>query len=164
MGFFDKFKKEKLHDFEDSDIVAPVSGKMVPAVEISDSAFADELLGQTIGILPEDGTVVSPVNGKIVTMFDTGHAFGVEDNNGNTYLVHIGIDTVSMNGKGFQILVKQESSVKAGQPVISVDLKAVRDAGFDPIVMLIVIETPSDDFKVNYIPCGNVKKGQKINF
>lgn len=163
MGFFDKFKKEKLQDFEDSDIVAPVSGKMVSAVEIPDPVFADELLGQTIGIVPEDGTVVSPVNGKIVTMFDTGHAFGVEDNKGNTYLVHIGIDTVSMNGKGFRILVKQEASVKAGQPIISVDLKAVRDAGFDPTVMLIVTETSSDDFKVNYIPCGNVNKGQKIN-
>lgn len=164
MGLFDKlFNKNEVPTFEDTDIVSPVTGKMIPANEISDAVFAQEMMGQTIGIIPSEGTVVSPVNGKIVTMFPTGHAFGVMTNDGNGFLVHIGIDTVSMNGKGFKTFVKQGDKVKAGQKIVTVDLNEVTKAGYDTTVMLIVTDKSSNDYKVNYIDLKEVLKAEKIN-
>lgn len=164
MGLLDKLlKKEEIPVYSDLDVVSPVTGKMIPANQIQDTVFAQEMMGQTIGIIPTDGIVVSPVNGKIVTLFPTGHAFGVMANDGNCYLVHIGIDTVNMNGKGFKTFAKQGDTIKAGQKIIQADLNEIKKLGYDTTVMLIVTDKSKDDFHVNYINLGNIKKGQKIN-
>ncbi|MDO4467390.1 MAG: PTS glucose transporter subunit IIA [Bacillota bacterium] len=164
MGFFDKFKKkEALPSFSDENIVAICSGKMIPPSEISDPLFQQEMMGQTIGFVPSKGTFVCPVNGTVTMTFPTGHAFGILGNDGNGYLVHIGIDTVSMNGKGFKTLIKQGQSVKAGQVAVEVDLKAIEKAGLSTTTMLIVTDKKEADFKVNYIPFGAVEKCQIIN-
>lgn len=84
--------------------------------------FAQEIMGQTIGFVPKNGLIVSPANGTLEVVFQTGHAFGVRMQDGTGLLVHIGINTVDMNGKGFKIFARQGDTVKAGQPIIFVDL------------------------------------------
>ena len=164
MRFFDKlFGKKEDISIDDSPVVAPVTGKMVSASERSDPVVAQEVLGQTIGIVPTDNTVVSPISGTVEAMFETGHAFGVRTDSGLGLLVHIGVDTVSLEGKGFKTAVVQGDKVKAGQKIVEVDFEAVKAAGFDTTVMLIVSEPPTEGFKINYIENTDVKNGQVIN-
>ena len=164
MGLFDKiFKKDELQVFKDTDIVSPVTGKMIPANEISDPVFGEEMMGQTIGIIPSNGDVVCPVNGIVEVAFPTGHAFGIKGNDGNSYLVHIGIDTVSLNGNGFKMLLKQNQQVTAGQIAVEANLTAIKKSGLDTTTMLIVTEKEDPNFKVDYIGFQNVEKGKKIN-
>ena len=164
MGFFDKFKKNDTIPVTDSkDIVAPVKGTMIPPSEISDPVFAQEVMGQTIGFVPEEETIVCPVNGKVEVLFPTNHAFGIRDAFGTVFLVHIGIDTVSLNGKGFKAFIKVGDQVKAGQKAVEIDTNKLKNAGYNLTTMLIVSEKETEDFKVNYIPYGTVEKGQKIN-
>lgn len=159
MGLFRRFsKKEELKD-----VLSPVQGEMIAAKDIKDPVFSEELMGQTIGIIPENGDIVCPVSGTVSAMFPTGHAFGITTSEGNGFLVHIGIDTVSLNGKGFQTFIKQGEKVKAGQKAVEMNLNVVKEEGYDPTVMLIVSDSIRDDYKVNYIDYGPVEKGQIIN-
>lgn len=163
MGLFDKlFKKEELPTFLDSDVVAVCEGELIPAEKISDPVFAQEMMGKTVAIEPTSGEIVSPVNGTLEAVFPTGHAFGVRGKDGTGYLVHIGIDTVSMNGKGFKVLKKQGDSVKAGELVVKVDLKEVEAAGHPKTTMIIVTE-PVDGKSYNYIDFSSVEKNQIIS-
>lgn len=164
MGLFNKLfgKKDSLETIDNS-VVAPVTGRLVSASELSDAVFAQEMLGQTVGIIPADNVVVAPANGTIEMIFDTGHAFGMKTDDGVGLLVHIGVDTVSLNGKGFKVFAKQGDAVKAGQKLVEVDFDAVKAAGLDPTVMLIVTEQPTEGFKINYIDNADVENGQVIN-
>lgn len=162
MALFKFLQKDKIV-FKDTDIVALGSGKMISPKEINDSLFAEEMMGQTIGFILSDGEVVAPANGTLEVMFPTGHAFALRMNDNTGLLVHIGIDTVNLKGKGFKVLKKQGDKVKAGEPIVKVDLNVVKDAGYDPTTMLIVTE-PSDEGKIiNYIDFGDVQKSQIIN-
>lgn len=164
MGLFDKiFSKKDGSSMADNTVVAPVTGKMVSASELSDAVFAQEILGQTIGIVPTNNVVVAPASGTIEVVFETGHAFGIKTNEDVGLLVHIGVDTVSLNGNGFKVLVKQGDKVEAGQKIVEVDFDAIKAAGLDPTVMLIVTEPPTGDFKINYVDSIEVKNGQVIN-
>lgn len=165
MGLFDKLlkKESSVPSVSDKDVLAVVSGKMIPASEISDPVFGEEMMGQTIGFIPSEGTVVCPVNGVVEVAFPTGHAFGIKGNDGNGYLVHVGIDTVSLNGKGFKAFLKQGQKVKAGQKAVEMDIDLVEKAGLSTTTMLIITDKVNDAFKVNYIDFQNVDRGQKIN-
>ena len=156
------FKKKEVK-IPDDDVLAIVNGKMIPASQIQDPVFEQEMMGQTIGFIPEQSDVFSPVNGTISVLFRTKHAFGIQADNGNAYLVHIGIDTVSLDGKGFKIFVKQGDRVKAGQKIIEVDWNLLQKEGFNTTTMLILTDKKSDDFKENYVDFKNVTAKEKIN-
>lgn len=119
---------------------APVSGKMCGIAEVADQAFASKALGDGIGIVPSEGHIVSPCDGTIEAAYETGHAFGIKTAGGTEVLLHIGMDTVRMDGRGFTAHVKQGDHVKAGDPLVDVDLDAVRTAGFDTTVVLVVCD------------------------
>ena len=121
-----------------------VNGELIPPSKIQDEAFAQEVLGQTVAIEPADGVIASPANGTIGVLHETGHAFSVTMADGTELLVHIGIDTIQMKGKGFRVLKKEGDTVKAGEPVVEMDLEAVKKAGYSTQTMLIVTETPGD--------------------
>lgn len=161
MGFLDKFKKQEASKYGDADIVAVANGKMIPPSEISDPMFAEEMMGKTIGFKLADGKIVSPANGKVEVMFPTGHAFAVRMADGTGLLVHIGINTVELNGKGFKTLVKEGTAVKAGQTMVEVDLDVVKEAGLDSVTMLIVTEPVKDVYE--YIDYDSVVRGQVIS-
>ncbi|TDW25797.1 PTS system IIA component (Glc family) [Breznakia blatticola] len=163
MSLLKKLGKKELQLFADTDVVSPVNGEIIPASEINDGVFAQEMMGQTIGIIPSDGTVVSPVNGTIVALYPTGHAFGIMGKNGNGYLIHIGINTSSMNGKGFKCFVQQGDEVAAGQKIIDVDLSEVKKEGHDTTIMIIVTDKAKDDYKIDFIDPTIVERANKIN-
>lgn len=162
MGLFDKlFKKEELPEFDDETIVSVCDGKLIPNKDIADAMFADSVMGKTIGIEPESGDIVSPANGTIEMMFPTGHAFGLRMNDGTGLLIHIGIDTVSLNGNGFKVFKKQGDTVKAGEKIVSMDISKVKSQGLHTTTMVIVTE-PVDGKSYNFIEPQKVTKYQSI--
>lgn len=119
-------------------LVAPVTGDIVPLSGVSDQAFATGALGKGVGVDPKDSVVCAPASGVVTALFPTGHAFGITSNDGVETLVHIGIDTVELEGEGFKALVKQGDVVEAGDGVVSVDFDLIRGKGIDPTVMVVV--------------------------
>ena len=118
-------------------IRTPIQGKLVKLSDVPDQTFAQKILGDGIAIDPSEGVVRSPVDGEIASLFRTGHAIGVRADRGLDILIHIGLDTVEMNGAGFEPLVKEGDRVKQGQPLIRFDSDAIRKAGkstISPIV------------------------------
>jgi glucose-specific phosphotransferase system IIA component len=145
MGLFDNlFRKKEEKVYEDSAVVAPVTGSVVKTADIPDPVFAQEMLGKTYAINPFGNKVVAPANGTLEVMFPTGHAFAVRMADGSGILVHIGIDTVNLKGKGFKALAKQGETVKAGQPIVQIDPELIKELGYNPITMLIVTENPTE--------------------
>jgi glucose-specific phosphotransferase system IIA component len=161
MAFLDRFKKQEESRYIDQDFVAIANGEMVPPSEINDAIFAEEIMGKTIGFKLTDGHIVSPVNGKVEMIFQTGHAFAVRMADGTGVLVHIGINTVELNGKGFKTFVKEGTTVNAGQKMVEVDLDTIKAAELDSITMLIISEPVKDNYE--YIDFGSVTQGQIIN-
>ena len=103
-------------------LVAPVTGDVVALDDVPDEAFASKAVGDGVAIKPTDKTVVAPAAGTIVKIFNTNHAFCLETENGAEIVVHMGIDTVALNGQGFSRLVEEGAEVVAGQPVLEMDL------------------------------------------
>lgn len=115
----------------------PVQGQVITLEEVPDSAFASGSLGTGFAIVAEDNEIVSPVDGVISELFSTLHAVSLQAENGLEVLVHIGIDTVSLQGRGFTALVSQGETVYTGQPLVRVDWNIVKNAGLHPIVPVI---------------------------
>jgi beta-glucoside PTS system EIICBA component len=126
-----------------TEIVAPIAGLVVSLDEVEDKVFASRALGEGVGIRPTDGRVTSPVAGVLVTVPASGHAFGIKTDDGVEVLVHIGIDTVQLQGKCFEVAVKKGERVAIGDLLATVDLKGVRDAGYDPTTVVVVINSKS---------------------
>lgn len=114
---------------------------MIGLGEVEDPVFASRALGEGVGIEPADGHVVAPVDGELVTVAETGHAFGIRTTDGTEVLVHIGIDTVKMNGKGFDVRVAAGRKVSTGDLLAEVDLGAVRAAGYSTVTLMTVLNT-----------------------
>ena len=146
----------------DDAIVAMADGILIGPEKMKDEMFAQEAMGQTIAVEPANGRIVSPANGTLEMVFETGHAFAVRMKDGTGLLVHIGVDTVNMKGEGFTVLKKQGDTVKAGEPVVNVDLKAVEAAGYSTQTMLVITEPAEEGKHVAYIPYGPVTAGKVI--
>lgn len=144
----------------DDDIVAPAEGRMIPLEEVKDEAFAQKMMGDGVAFELGGDIIYAPCNGTLDAVFPTGHAFGIAMKNGVELLIHIGINTVNSNGDGFKVLVEQDQEVKAGTPLVKLDLKKL-SAGYDMTTMLIITE--ANDQEINFIDYGSVEKGQKIN-
>nr|WP_300142109.1 glucose PTS transporter subunit IIA [Propionicimonas sp.] len=122
-------------------VVAPVAGTVVPITEVADKVFASKALGEGVGIVPSDGHVVAPVAGVLVTVPASGHAFGIRTDDGVEVLVHVGIDTVRLEGEGFDVDVAAGQRVEAGDLLAKVDLDAVKAAGYDTTTVVVVTNT-----------------------
>ena len=129
-------------------VTAPFSGTLVPLSEVPDETFASGVLGEGIAIEPSDGLFCSPVDGTVETIAEKKHAIGFAADNGLEILVHVGLETVSLNGEGFEILVKEGDRVKAGQPVARADLALIRERGLKTITS-IVLTGGADDMELH---------------
>ncbi len=134
------------------EIIVPVEGTVLPLSEAKDAVFAEGLLGSGVVIDPTDGDVFAPFDGNVMTIFPTNHAIGLISDNGVEVLIHIGLDTVQMEGKGFTAFVKQGDTVKKGQKLIHFDIEEIEKAGYCTQVPIIVTNTP--DF-ADIIPTSN---------
>ena len=115
-----------------------MTGEVLKLSEINDQAFSSEALGKGLAINPTDGKVYSPVDGTITMLFRTNHAVGITSNKGVEILIHIGMDTVEMDGNGFLSHVKQGDKIKAGDLLIEVDLEKVKKSGYETITPILV--------------------------
>ena len=122
-------------------IGAPMSGRVVSLDDVEDKVFQSRALGEGVGIEPTSGHVVAPISGKVITVPKSGHAFGIKSDDGVEVLVHVGIDTVQMNGEGFDVHVAKGDRVAVGDPLVDVDLDAVRAAGYPTTTIVAVTNT-----------------------
>jgi beta-glucoside PTS system EIICBA component len=122
-------------------VVSPITGELKALSEVNDSAFSSEAMGKGIAIEPSVGEVVSPVDGTISAVFPTGHAIGITSNDGAEILIHIGINTVQLNGKHFTSHVKQGDVVKQGDRLVEFDLEQIKQAGFEATTPIIITNT-----------------------
>ncbi len=111
--------------FEEEEITSPVNGQMIALENVNDPTFAQKLLGDGFAVIPTDGIIKAPADGRIEVAYETGHAIGMTTAFGTELLIHVGIDTVSLNGEGFEKLVSEGQEVKKGEPMLRVDLEAL---------------------------------------
>ncbi len=119
-------------------LCAPVKGKVIPIEEVADPTFAEKILGDGAAIIPDTGLIVSPADAAVDTMFDTNHAVSLATDGGAELLIHVGIDTVKLNGKHFKAMVKNGDRVKVGQPLIEFDLDGIKAEGYDTTTSIVV--------------------------
>lgn len=129
-GFF----KKKEDSFK---VVACVDGRCIKIEDVNDEVFSKKMMGDGFAIIPHSDMIVSPVTGTVITVFPTGHALGIKTKENIEIILHIGIDTVNLNGEGFQILIKSNSKVKAGQPLVKIDKELLESKGYDLTTMTI---------------------------
>lgn len=145
----------------DMEIASPVEGKAVSLKETADEVFASEALGKGIAIIPTKGEVVAPADGTLSVLYPTLHALGFVLDNGVELLVHIGINTVELNGEGFEKHVEQGVRVKKGDRLVSFDIDKIKEKGYDPTVMVLVSNT--DQFAgVDGVPGERVSANQNV--
>ncbi|MDU2663112.1 MAG: glucose PTS transporter subunit IIA, partial [Clostridioides difficile] len=159
--------KEAINEDEDEELVfnennenfvSPAKGKIVALENVPDETFSKKMLGDGFAIDIIDGKIVSPISGKLETVVSSGHAFGIKGTNGEV-LIHVGIDTVALNGDGFDVAVKQGDMVKQGDVLVNVDLKRIHELGKSTLTMVLF----PDGKKVNILDINkDVKIGQRI--
>lgn len=125
-------------------LYAPIQGTIVPRNDIPDDTFAAGVLGNGVGIDPEEGVVVAPFDGEISSVTDTKHAIGITGPADMEVLIHVGVDTVNMKGDGFELLVEEGQKVKAGQKLMTFDIAKIKAAGYSPVAAVLL--TNSDDY------------------
>lgn len=141
---------------------SPLEGKVIPLQEVSDPTFAEGLLGKGIAVEPTNGEVIAPFNGSIESLFQTKHAIGLRSEQGLELLIHIGLDTVNLEGKHFEAHVEQGQAVKQGELLITFDIDKIKDAGYPTVTPVIV--TNSSDYQ-EILPndqAGQVKQDEWI--
>ena len=143
MGLFDKLfgKKEEINP---NHVYAPMAGEAVAISEVPDPTFSSGAMGNGIAIKPTDGKVCSPVNGTVDMMFDTGHAVSLVSDSGIEILIHVGLETVGLNGAPFQVKCKNGQKVKKGDILMIADLAAIEAAGLPTITPVLICNT--DDY------------------
>lgn len=139
--------------------LAPIDGKLIEIANVPDSVFAQKIMGDGFAIDPIDGDVIAPVSGVVTSFMDTRHAVGITSDDGLEVLIHVGIDTVKLDGEGFTAFVKQEDTVKAGQLLLRVDLEAIR-AKVPSLISPVVFTNLPEGAKIVVQEGRNVKKGE----
>jgi PTS system glucose-specific IIA component len=139
-------------------ILAAVSGTAVPLSEVADEVFAQGMAGEGGAIVPaRSGEAIAPASGTLVKLFEGGHAFGIETDDGVELIVHVGLDTIELRGAGFEKVATEGDRVEAGQPIVRFDLEEIRAGGYDPVTPVVV--TNADEHPVVDIKTGEVSAG-----
>lgn len=141
-------------------VVAPMSGEVKPITEVPDEVFSQKMMGDGFCVFPAEGKVVSPVSGRVTTLFPTLHALGLVTPDGLEVLVHVGIDTVKMQGEGFRALVAEGDTVQAGQPLLEVDIDAIREKV--PSLATPVVFTNLEGRTWHLVQTGTVRAGDAV--
>ncbi|MDB1678632.1 PTS glucose transporter subunit IIA [Enterococcus durans] len=128
-------KKEKFS------LVSPVSGDLINLDKVEDQVFSSKAMGDGFAVIPTEKTLYSPINGKVKMVFPTKHAICFQLNNGQDVIVHVGIDTVELNGEGFSVFVKEGDTVKQGQKIIELSEKIFNDSNINLVTMVVLLET-----------------------
>lgn len=133
----------------DKKIYSPVNGKCVSIEEVPDKVFASKMMGEGIGFQAEDDMIYAPCDGVITLVADTKHAIGLKADNGAEILIHIGLDTVQLNGKGFHVMVNQNDKVTRGQALVQIDLPFMNENNINLTTPMVI--TNSSELKIQTI-------------
>lgn len=154
-------KEEILEDTNENTIYAPLTGNVIALEQIPDDTFASGVLGNGVGIEPEVGEVVAPFDGTIATVADTKHAIGLTGPDGMEMLIHVGVDTVKMQGEGFEVFVSEGNTVKAGQRLMTFSIDKIKESGYSTTTAVLL--NNSDDYEnFKVIKTGSTKKSEPI--
>lgn len=144
-----------------TELVSPLAGELLPLSEVKDEVFSSGAMGEGVAVEPSEGVLHAPADGKVVMTFPTGHAIGMKTSDGAEILMHIGMDTVNLQGHGFETLVAKGDEVKAGDELVKFDIDAIHAKGY--VVMTPIVVTNSKDYeKITVVSQGKVKVGQEI--
>jgi PTS system beta-glucosides-specific IIC component len=144
-----------------TELVSPLAGKLLPLSEVKDEVFSSGAMGEGVAVEPSEGVLHAPADGKVVMTFPTGHAIGMKTSDGAEILMHIGMDTVNLQGHGFETLVAKGDEVKAGDELVKFDIDAIHAKGY--VVTTPIVVTNSKDYeKITVVSQGKVKVGQEI--
>jgi glucose-specific phosphotransferase system IIA component len=159
--FFFKKKSEKIEitDIDKEQLYAPVAGKLIPLEQVEDVVFSQKIMGDGIAIEPAEGMLYAPMQGMISVVFPTKHVIGIEAENGANIIIHVGIDTVELNGTGFDVRVKQGDKVKPGDLLMKMDLSILRKK--HAATTMVCIEN-TNDFQFRYTNQTEVKAGEAL--
>lgn len=144
------------------EIPAVVDGEIIPIDQVDDQIFSQKLIGEGYGIRPTGKTVYSPVDGKVEQIAASKYVVYLEFNNGLKLLIHIGIDTIELEGKGFETNLRKGMSVNKGDSLITFDPQFIADEGFDPVVSVVLLNGPEIDFDVIVNPEKEAKASETI--
>ncbi|MCM3655005.1 N-acetylglucosamine-specific PTS transporter subunit IIBC [Metabacillus litoralis] len=139
----------------DKDFVMPIEGKIIPITEVEDQVFSQKMMGDGFAVVPTKGSVVSPVNGEIINVFPTKHAIGIKSKQGYEILIHVGLDTVQLNGEGFTVLVQEGEQITKGQELLKFDLDFIKKSATSTVTPVIFTNLT----KLNVKKQGSVKQG-----
>lgn len=130
----------KLFQKKSEDFICPASGSLIPIEQVNDPVFSQKMMGDGFAIVPSGENVYAPLSGIISVCFPTKHAIGMKAENGVECLIHIGINTVELKGKGFTSLVSQGQMIKQGNPLVEFDLEEIKKLGYDPTIIVVFPE------------------------
>ena len=131
----------------------PIKGELIAITEVNDQVFSQKMMGDGFAIIPSENTVISPLSGTVDVVFPTKHAIGIKSNTGIEFIIHIGIDTVKLNGEGFTSYVEQGQKISQGEKLVTFDLDLIKSKGYDTSVIVIF---PNNDVKLNLTPTNAV--------
>ncbi len=151
---FGLFKKKPL------EVVSPMDGSLVALESINDDVFSKKLVGDGVAIIPSSRIVTAPINGVITRIFPTKHAFMITSPNGIEVMVHVGLDTVELNGEGFTCLVKEGESVNQASVILEVDFEFIKSKGKDIITPIII--TSNKDIEIEKHKVGTIREGESL--
>lgn len=141
-----------------SAVAAPVAGQIVPIDEVDDEVFADRVVGDGVAIRPSDGRVVAPVAGRVEKVFPGGHGIAIETGSGLQVLVHVGLETVHLEGDGFDAHVAEGDDVSVGDPLVTVELARLAELEVDPVSPVVVLSGE----RVTVVASGTVARGEPL--
>ena len=142
-------------------ISCPVKGKVVPLSEVPDETFSQEMLGKGVAIIPEQNQFYAPASGEVSVVFPTGHAIGLTSEDGTELLIHIGLDTVQLNGEGFHVKVQQGQKIKQGDLLVEVDLDAIKEKGYS-VITPILVTNPDQYQEIEKLKMGSSEAKEEL--
>ena len=154
-------EKKEEKQISEKVIKSPMNGTVIPLSEVPDAVFSSEMLGKGFGVEPSEGKAYAPVDGEVTTVFDTKHALGLMSKNGVELLIHIGMDTVKLNGRGFDVKVKAGDQVKAGDLLAEFDMDLIKSEGY-PVTTAVVITNTDDCEAIGEAKTGAVTKDTDV--
>ncbi|WP_010095275.1 PTS sugar transporter subunit IIA [Ornithinibacillus scapharcae] len=158
------FKKLFNKSKEESTIVSPITGDIVSIEKVPDPVFSQKMMGEGAAIIPTEGKVVAPVNGEIIQVAPTKHAIGLLAEDGSEILIHVGLETVALNGEGFQVHVGVGDKVQVGQALMDFDLAYIQENANDIISPVVITNSSTSNKTYNQTAETNGKAGETVLF
>ena len=144
------------------EIFSPMYGEVISLSEVPDPVFAQKMMGDGIAVIPKDGKVVSPVKGQIIQVFPTKHAIGIRTKHGLEILIHVGLDTVELNGEGYEVTVSEGQKVKIGDPIMNVDIEFIEKNNKEIVTPIIITNSAEKTEKIVVREAGEIQRGEYI--